>query len=236
MNASAVAPRGFFVTGTDTGVGKTLVACLLLHHFSAQGVRAIGMKPVASGATLRADQLVNDDVLALEAASNVSASRELTNPYCFEPAIAPHIAAHAAGVTISLTRLRSAYQELARIADCVVVEGAGGFRVPLGPRFDMADLAIALRLPVILVVGLRLGCINHALLSAHAVRSCNLHIAGWIGNHIDPNMVCAEENVSAIAERIGAPMMARVPFFAVPDATSIVREISFERLCASASS
>jgi dethiobiotin synthetase len=230
------AARGYFVTGTDTGVGKTLLACVLLRTFSAHGIRAVGMKPVASGATSGDDGLVNDDVLALEAASNVTAPRELTNPYCFKPAIAPHIAAHEAGVTISLTRLRSAYQELTRRADCVVVEGAGGFRVPLGPRFDMGDLAVALQLPVILVVGLRLGCINHALLSAHAVRACNLHIAGWIANQIDRNMARVDENVSAIAERIGAPMIARVPFFAVPDAASVMCEISFERLCATASS
>lgn len=204
--------KGCFVTGTDTGVGKTLVACALLHAFAARGLRAVGMKPVAAGAARRAGELVNDDVAALTAASNVAAPAALVNPYCFEPPAAPHIAAAEAGVTIDLGRLVHACAELGALADRVVVEGAGGFLVPLGPALDTADLSRALALPVILVVGMRLGCLNHALLSAAAVRSSGLRLAGWVANHIVPDMLYPDENVAALDARIGAPRLARIAY------------------------
>ena len=206
-----IAPRGFFVTGTDTGVGKTRVACALLRALVRSGVRAVGMKPVAAGAVHDAEGLLNEDVAALNAASTFVAPRALVNPYCFEPAIAPHIAAARAGVKIELARIVTAFDVLARQADTVVVEGAGGFCIPLGDAFDSADLAERLDLPVILVVGLRLGCLNHALLTAQAIRARGLRLAGWIANRIDPAMEVVDENVSALADRLGAPLLAEWP-------------------------
>jgi len=204
------ASRGFFVTGTDTGVGKTRVACALLRALVRSGVRAVGMKPVAAGAVHDAEGLLNEDVAALNAASTFVAPRALVNPYCFEPAIAPHIAAARAGVVIELARIASAFEALALQADTVVVEGAGGFCIPLGDAFDSADLAERLGLPVILVVGLRLGCLSHALLTAQAIRARGLTLAGWIANRIDPAMEAVDENVSALAGRLGAPLLAEL--------------------------
>lgn len=208
--------QGFFVTGTDTGVGKTLVACALLHAFASRGLRVIGMKPVAAGAQRISGKLVNDDVQALVAASNVPAPSEWINPYCFELPIAPHIAAQGAGVEIEHARIVAAYANLARCAEVVIVEGAGGFCVPLNAMETSADLAAELLLPVILVVGMRLGCINHALLSAQAIAAKGLRLAGWVANHIDPEMSCADENVRALCERLNAPLIARLAFDQTP--------------------
>ena len=204
--------NGFFVTGTDTGVGKTRVACALLHALGASGLSAVGMKPVAAGAQNVGGMLVNDDVVALKAASTVAAPDALVNPYCFAPAVAPHIAAAGAGVTLDLARVKNAFLALSALADWVVVEGAGGFCVPLGPRFGMDDLARELDLPVILVVGMRLGCINHALLTAGAVRAAGLALAGWVANHVDPGLEAADENVDALSARLGAPLLARFAY------------------------
>jgi dethiobiotin synthetase len=206
-----IAPRGFFVTGTDTGVGKTRVACALLRALVRSGVRAVGMKPVAAGAVHDAEGLLNEDVAALNTASAFVAPRALVNPYCFEPAIAPHIAAARVGVEIELARIAAAFNALTLQADTVVVEGAGGFCIPLGDALDSAELAARLGLPVILVVGLRLGCLNHALLTAQAVRARGLTLAGWIANRIDPAMEAVDENVSALADRLGAPLLAEWP-------------------------
>jgi len=211
---SPVTRHGLFVTGTDTGVGKTLVSCALLRAYSARGLRAVGMKPVAAGARLEAGRLVNDDVTALAAAGNVSASVDLVNPYCFTPAIAPHIAAARAGVTIEPGRVSRAYRALAGLADRVVVEGAGGFRVPLSSDRDMADLAVELALPVVMVVGMRLGCLNHALLTADAVRAAGLPLHAWVANHVVPGLEYADENVAALEERLGAPLLARIAYHA----------------------
>ena len=174
------------------------------------------MKPVAAGAAFEHGRLVNEDVTALKAASNVAAPDDLVNPYCFEPPVAPHIAAAASGVTIDLERLRNAYLALAALADCVVVEGVGGFRVPLGADFDTADLAARFGLPVLLVVGMRLGCINHALLTAAAIRAAGLPFAGWVANHIEPDMMRANENVTTLQERLRAPLLARISYSADP--------------------
>jgi dethiobiotin synthetase len=202
--------RGFFVTGTDTGVGKTLVACALLHAFAARGLRVIGMKPVAAGAQLVDGTWHNDDVEQLIAASNANAPRDIINPYCFEPPIAPHIAAAIQKITIKNKCLVECYQRLSALADVVVVEGAGGFCVPFNDRESSADLARELALPVVLVVGMRLGCLNHALLSAEAIRARGLTLAGWIADHIDPEMAHADANVAALQARLAAPLIARV--------------------------
>jgi dethiobiotin synthetase len=229
-HASRPTPRSFFVTGTDTGVGKTLVCCALLYGFAALGKSVIGMKPVAAGAIRSADGMVNDDVALLRAASNVEAPPQLVNPYCFEPPIAPHLAAEHAGAAIELATIVSAYRQLAALADIVIVEGVGGFCVPLNREEDGADLAQRLGLPVILVVGLRLGCLNHALLTAQAIRAKGLLLAGWIANRIDPALAAADENVSALAERLSAPLLGKVKFAVAPDSRRIAALIDLPRL------
>jgi dethiobiotin synthetase len=216
-----VTHHGYFVTGTDTGVGKTVVACALLAALAGRGKRAIGMKPVACGGEPGTDTLLNDDVERLLAAGNVDAPREHVNPYGFAPAIAPHIAARQAGVVIDLDRVEKSFRVLAGMADAVVVEGVGGFHVPLGSGADTAQLAARLALPVVLVVGMRLGCLNHALLTANAVSGCGLKLAGWIANHVDPEMAVAEDNVRALDERIGAPRIGRISFHREPDYRAI---------------
>jgi len=218
------------VTGTDTGVGKTLVACSLLRAFASRGLRAVGMKPVASGAVPRGDGLVHDDVEKLITAGNVAAPREQVNPYCFEPPIAPHIAASGAGMRIDLDRIRQCFGALAARADVVIVEGIGGFRVPLGLGIDTAQLAARLALPLVLVVGLRLGCLNHALLTAEAVVNRGLKLAGWVANHIDPRMAAAEENVHALESLIAAPLIARIAFAATPDPTAVAALLNTHKL------
>lgn len=229
-HASRPTPHGFFVTGTDTGVGKTLVCCALLYGFAALGKSVIGMKPVAAGAIRSADGLVNDDVALLRAASNVEAPPQLVNPYCFEPPIAPHLAAEQAGAVIDFATIANAYRQLAAVADIVIVEGIGGFCVPLNHNEDSADLAQRLGLPVILVIGLRLGCLNHALLTAQAIRAKGLQLVGWIANCIDPALAAADENVAALAERLAAPLMGKVKFAVAPDPQRIAALIALSRL------
>lgn len=214
-------PRGVFVTGTDTDVGKTLIACALLHAWRAAGKTAIGMKPVAAGCEIQAQSLICGDVTMLRQASSVQAPHELVNPYAFEPSVAPHIAAEEAGVAIDLERIHAAFLKLAKYADIVVVEGAGGFRVPLNLNEDSADLARKLSLPVVLVVGMRLGCLNHALLTADAIRAQGLTLAGWVANRIEPKMPRFEANLAALRQRLGAPLLSVVEFEAAPDPARI---------------
>ncbi len=199
---------GIFVTGTDTGVGKTLVAVALLRRLVAERRRAVGMKPVAAG--LSPGAAVNADVEALCAAGNVLAPLAEVNPYSFAPAIAPHLAAARIGETIDIERIAEAYGRLQRRADAIVVEGAGGVLVPLGPRIDVLDIPARLRLPVLLVVGVRLGCLNHALLSAQAISARGLDLVGWIANRIDPSMEAGDGNVAALADRLSAPLVADI--------------------------
>lgn len=200
--------QGFFITGTDTGVGKTLVSCALLHAFAARGKTVVGMKPVAAG--YENGRWV--DVGALIAASTISAPREQVNPYALMPPIAPHIAAQQAGIEIDIGIIRQACLELQNLAEVVIVEGSGGFLIPLSERHDGADLARALGLPVILVAGMRLGCLNHALLTAQAVRAAGLPLAGWVANLIDPCMLAFEENVRALEQRLHCPLLGVLPF------------------------
>ncbi|HEV2007211.1 MAG TPA: dethiobiotin synthase [Burkholderiales bacterium] len=223
--------RGFFVTGTDTGVGKTLACCALLCGFSALGKSVIGMKPVACGAARGAQGLINADVAQLRAAANVDAPLALVNPYCFEPPIAPHVAAAQAGVAIDLGHIVHAYKQLAAAADVVIVEGVGGFCVPLNHSDDSADLAEYLRLPVILVVGVRLGCLNHALLTAQAIRARKLTLAGWIANRIDPTMQVAKQNITVLTERLAAPLLGEIDFAAAPDSQRVSALLDLSRLC-----
>ena len=222
-HGSRVTGHGFFVTGTDTGVGKTLVACALIHALVDRGLRVAAMKPVAAGAAPVGAELVNEDVVQLMAAANVAADRRLVNPYCFAPAVAPHIAAHEAGVTIDVQPIAGAAVALAGDVDFVVAEGAGGFYVPISGPYTMADVAQALGWPVILVVGLRLGCLNHALLTAEAIRTRGLRLAGWVANQIDAGMARVSENVAALSSRISAPCLGRVGHSAVPDSREVAR-------------
>ena len=219
-----------FITGTDTGVGKTLVSCALLHAYVNAGVRALGMKPVAAGAQMRQGAWWNEDVAALREAGNVEAAADLVNPYCFEPPIAPHIAAERAGVAVDLDRIAAAHAELSRLAQRTVVEGAGGFCVPLGPAADMSHVAQRLGLAVVLVVGMRLGCLNHALLTANAVRASGVRLAGWVANHIDAGMMFPADNVKALEARLAAPLIVRIPYIAQPSAARIARDIDLALL------
>jgi dethiobiotin synthetase len=203
----------YFVVGTDTDVGKTYVSCELLRHFVAQGYKSVGMKPVASGCQLDAQfGLVNADAQALLAAGNVQADMRALNPYRFLPAIAPHIAAQQAGIEIAPHRILSAYQSLARQAEVVVVEGAGGFLTPINQQQNLADLAVQLALPIILVVGMRLGCINHALLTVEAIQARGLRLTGWVANSLAPSMAHFAENLSTLQQAINAPCLSVVPW------------------------
>ncbi len=219
--ASRSGHAGYFITGTDTGVGKTLIACALLHSFAGTGARVVGMKPVAAGAVPAAEGLLNDDVAVLRAASTINAELALINPYCFEPAIAPHVAADQCGVTIDFEKISAAYAQLAAVAETVIVEGVGGFCVPLNVNENSSDLARRLGLPVILVVGVRLGCMNHALLTAQAIRASGLRLAGWVANRIDPAMPAAAANIAALRQRLAAPLLSVVEFAAIPDARQL---------------
>lgn len=204
--------HGFFITGTDTGVGKTLVSSALVHHFAQSGWRAAGMKPVAAGCERMGADLLSEDVVSLRAASNVDLAPEVINPYAFEPPLAPHIAAEAEGVRIELNIVHDAFKKAADAVDILVVEGVGGFRVPLNDQEDTADLASRLGLPVILVVGMRLGCLSHALLTAESIAAHGLKLAGWVANCIDPAMAAQKENLSTLLERIPAPCLGIVPY------------------------
>ncbi len=199
--------RGVFVTGTDTEVGKTVIARLLVRAAVARGLRVAAMKPVASGATDTGGGLRNDDALALMQEMNVAAEYAEVNPYVFAEPVSPHIAAAAAGVDIEPDVVGRALASLARRADVVMVEGVGGWYAPLGPQLTVAGLAVRLALPVVLVVGLRLGCLNHALLTAEAIGRSGLPLAGWVGNTLDPDMARRPENIETLLARIPGPCL-----------------------------
>jgi dethiobiotin synthetase len=204
--------KGIFITGTDTDVGKTVVAAGLARLLARQGRRVIGLKPVASGAERTPEGLRNADALALAAAGSVRVPYALTNPYCFEPAIAPHLAAAEAGVEVQLDDLIRWYEQAASYAEIAVVEGAGGWRVPLHPKGFLSDLPERLGLGVILVVGLRLGCLNHARLSFEAIeRSGRCPFIGWIGNLIDPQFERLDGNLATLADLLAGPPLAVLP-------------------------
>ncbi len=203
--------RGVFVTGTDTGVGKTLFSAALLLRLGAAGVNAAACKPVAAGCRREGGRLVNGDAELLAGVAPARTPLEVVNPVALEPAIAPHVAAAEAGIRLDATALAAACRRAAADAEYVVVEGAGGWRVPLGPEGTLADVAVALGLPVVLVVGLRLGCLNHALLSAEAIRADGLALAGWVANPLDPEMPRRDENIATLSQHLGAAPLARLP-------------------------
>lgn len=217
---------GFFVTGTDTGIGKTYVSCLLLHALAARNMAVVGMKPIAAGIENGRWQ----DVELLRVASNIDVSLNDLNPYALQAPIAPHIAAGQEGVAIEITQIERCYDRLARNADVVIVEGVGGFLVPINTRETIADLAIALDLPVILVIGMRLGCINHALLTVQAIKHAGLSLAGWVANCVDSAMLAQEENIAALRQRIDGPLLGQVPFADTHSLTQQARYIDVEKL------
>jgi len=199
--------RGVFVTGTDTDCGKTRVSVALISQLRGLGIRVAGFKPVAAGADWCDGELHNDDALALRGAAGLDVPYATVNPYCFVPPISPHLAAAEAGVMIEPGRIRAARDELASGSDFLVVEGAGGWRVPLGPHLDTQGLAIELGLPVLLVVGLRLGCLNHALLSEQAILASGAGLLGWVGSQVDPRMARLNENVATLKVGLSGPCL-----------------------------
>ena len=221
---------GCFVTGTDTGVGKTLVSTGLLHALAPHHRRVVGMKPVAAGVVPWGEDWASEDAIALRSASTLAVAPELDNPVLLLDPLSPHIAAERAGVQIDIAAIVRSYQALAAQADAVVVEGAGGFHVPLTDTQTGADLAQALALPVVLVVGLRLGCLSHALLTAESIRARGLVLVGWVANRVDPEMEAADENIAYLRARLGVPLLAEVPYQDLPDARSLVFELPGEWL------
>ena len=202
---------GYFITGTDTGSGKTWIALGLMAALQAQGRVVAGMKPVASGCELTGRGLRNKDACLLLAQASQRQDYALVNPYAFLPPIAPHIAAEKDGVTIEVTHINKAFQRLQSGVDCTVVEGVGGWRVPLNEKQTLADLVRTLDLPVILVVGLQLGCINHTLLSAEAIQGDGIRLCGWVANQIDPGYENTEATVKILTQKLPAPLLGQVP-------------------------
>ena len=209
--------RGIYITGTDTGIGKTLVAATLLHAWRGRGLHVAGLKPVASGCVQSAQGWRNDDALALQLASDPRPEYADVNPYALPLPLAPELAARAAGTEVTLSPILDAYARLATQADVVVVEGVGGWAAPLSATLDQADVVRALQLPVLLVVGMRLGCLNHACLSARAIVADGCTLAGWIASDIDPSMEAADDNIDILAARLPAPCWGRLPYRAMPD-------------------
>ncbi len=203
---------GLFVTGTDTEIGKSRVSAALLAAYRAQGHVAVGMKPIASGCRQTPEGLRNDDALLLTQEAGAERPYPLVNPYAFAPPISPHLAAAEAGVEISLIRIQTHLSQLCMGADRVVVEAAGGWYAPIGEELTMADLARVLDLPVVLVVGLRLGCINHALLTARAIEEEGLTFAGWVANRLGPAMSHEAQNIATLERMIPAPRLGTVPY------------------------
>ncbi|MDR7304882.1 dethiobiotin synthase [Rhodoferax saidenbachensis] len=218
-------PACIFVTGTDTGVGKTLISAALLHAYRQHYARVVGMKPVAAGLELRDGQWVSDDVQALSAASSITAPARLTNPVALHHAMSPHLAARLEDRHVTVAELLAAQRELATLCDAMVVEGSGGWRVPVNDTETLADFAIALQAPVVLVVGMRLGCLNHALLTAEAIRRDGLTLAGWVANTVSPDMPVLAENIDTLRQTLDAPLLGVVPWSAAPDARHITLEL-----------
>jgi dethiobiotin synthetase len=219
-----------FVAGTDTEIGKTYVSSALLHGFARAGKRAAAMKPIASGASERDGVLHNDDADQLDAAANVVLPNHIRTPFMMREPIAPHIAAQREGVSLNIQKIVEAHQYAREQADIVVVEGVGGFRVPLDDMFDTADLAVALGVPVVLVVGMRLGCISHALLTAEAIEARGLKLAGWVANRVDPNMLYPDENIATLRKRLNAPLIGVIPHYAAPDAGHAAEHLDIAQL------
>jgi len=217
----------FFITGTDTDCGKTLVSRGFMHLCKQQKMTTTGMKPVASGGMEQAGgYLQNSDALAIQSLCTNQTPYHLINPYCFEPPVAPHLAAGMSGTQIELPVIQKAYDELAEHNECMLVEGVGGWRVPLNNELDIAGLCRALQLPVVLVVGMKLGCINHALLTARAILSDGAPLLGWVANCLDPEMLLLEENMATLQQNIPAPLLGTIPFLSQIDLNLVAGKLT----------
>ena len=221
---------GVFVTGTDTGAGKTTASAALLHALRARGLRVAGMKPLASGCERTAEGLRNEDALVLQAASDPRPDYGDVNPFALPLPVAPEFAAREAGVKVTLPPILAAHARLVASADFVLVEGVGGWLAPLAATLDHVDLVRALDLPVVLVVGLRLGCLNHARLSARAIAADGVRLAGWIASEVDPGMACRDDNFDALRERLPAPCLGRLPWNPSPDPERLARALRTDSL------
>lgn len=219
-----------FVTGTDTGVGKTLISAAILHALTKLGLQTAGMKPIAAGTELREGVLWNEDVELLRSQASVDIPLELIAPCLFREPAAPHVAAALEGKIIDPAVLNQAFEQISQSAEAVVVEGVGGFRVPLTADFDTADMAGQWQLDVILVVGLRLGCLNHALLTAEAIAARGLRLAGWVANQIDPAMLHQDANLQALQQRLASPLLGVVPWMSTPSAAVAADRLDFSQL------
>lgn len=219
--------KGIFVTGTDTGVGKTLVARVIIHILREQYDKVGAMKPVASGAVFLNGLLQNDDAIQLQKACNIALPYALINPYCFSAAIAPHIAAELERVNIDIKHIQTCYENIAHQADVVVVEGAGGWHTPLNDLDSIETLGQALSIPVVLVVGLRLGCLNHALLSMRAMHRSGVSVLGWIGNVIEPEVQYLNKNIHTLKQQISAPCLGVLPYDETHDIEHLSEYLQF---------
>ena len=217
-----------FITGTDTGVGKTVVTLGLMHRLQSMGCQVAGMKPVASGCERSADGLRNGDALALQRHSSIDLTYEAVNPCAYAPPVAPHIAAQEVGHPIHIGTLAEQARSLAGRVDCLLIEGVGGWRVPVSEHQTMADLARGLGIAVVLVVGVRLGCLNHALLTTESILSGGLSLAGWVANVIPPEPERMQQNIDTLRMRIPAPLLAIIPPLKRPDAESVAGSFSSE--------
>ena len=223
-------PHGYFITGTDTGVGKTAVTLGLMQLLQERGHRVAGMKPVASGCELTARGLRNGDAVRLRQQASIELAYEAVNPYAFEPPIAPHLAAARAGCRIDLETIHAGVQQLARQTDRVCVEGIGGWLVPLNGRETVADLAVRLGLGIILVVGIRLGCLNHALLTVRAIEAAGLELAGWVANILPPPPGNAEDSINCLKTMTYAPLLGVVPVLPDVSAMGVAACLSLQAL------
>jgi dethiobiotin synthetase len=213
--------KGLFITGTDTGCGKTEVTLGLMQALQRRGEQVLGMKPVASGAVESSAGLRNDDALRILAQGSTQPPYEWINPFAYKPPISPHLAAEAAGRPIDLLRIRNGYARLTERADRVLVEGVGGWLAPLSGENTLADLALGLKLPVLLVVGLRLGCINHALLTEASIRQSGAQLMGWVANQVEPEMAAREGNLETLKARLSVPCLGEIPWLAQPTSAAI---------------
>ena len=222
--------RGYFITGTDTGVGKTAVTLGLMRLLQARGNTVVAMKPVAAGCESTPAGLRNDDALRLQQQASIELDYAQVNPCAFAPAIAPHIAAEQAGIRIDIDDITNKYSELSCVSDCVLVEGAGGWQVPLNADETLADLALQLDLDVIMVVGIRLGCLNHALLTAAGIVAAGCTLAGWVANQLPPALEGAQKNINYLKSRLSVPLLGTLPIMPVVNAATVARNLSLAAL------
>ena len=222
--------RGYFITGTDTGVGKTAVTLGLMRLLQARGNTVVAMKPVAAGCESTPAGLRNDDALRLQQQASIELDYAQVNPCAFAPAIAPHIAAEQAGIRIDIDDITNKYSELSCVSDCVLVEGAGGWQVPLNADETLADLALQLDLDVIMVVGIRLGCLNHALLTAAGIVAAGCTLAGWVANQLPPAPEGAQKNINYLKSRLSVPLLGTLPIMPVVNAATVARNLSLAAL------